>query len=199
MSAFAFLSFFSSCFKVFVYLRQQIKKTMKRILLICLSLFALVFTSCKKEETPTNNGTNNNTNNGLSVMDNIAGAYDVQHSIGQTPFGYYASFNMEDLSVSRDSLLFIDKISDDRIKTYGFFNTTGTVNNDRLQFDSLSIVGSVSHPAVGTYTEVEVVAKFENAYYSNGVINLRLHVYMYKTEDNSLYDEYGAKVIAIKH
>ena len=172
---------------------------MKKALLICLAIIALVFTSCKKETTPSNSNGSNATSNTSTVMENIAGAYDVQHSIGQTPFGYYASFNMENLGISRDSLLFIDRISDNRIKTYGFFNSKGTVDNEIIEFDSLSIQGTVNHPAVGTYTEVDVVAKFENAYYSNGVINLNLHVYLYRREDNTLYQDYQFKVIALKH
>lgn len=165
---------------------------MKNKLFICLTLLFVLFASCKKE----NNSTSSNTNN-YSIIESIAGAYSVQHNIPQTPFGYYANFNVEDLSISKDSLLFIDRISEERIRTYGFFNTTGTVIEDRIEFDSISIISSVNHPLAGTSTEVNVVASFDNAYYSNGVINLRLRIPLYRTEDNSLYENHIYKVIAI--
>lgn len=169
---------------------------MKRIFIIYAALASLLFVSCKKENQ--NDGNNHQFNSTTEIMQNIAGAYSIQHNIQQNPFGYSANFDMEDLTVSRDSMLFIDRISENQIKTYGFFNSTGTVINDRIEFDSISIISSVFHSAVGTSTELNVVAKFENAYYSNGVINLKLRVPCYRIEDNSLYQDYAYNVIAIK-
>ncbi len=193
------LCFLLTCFKRnSLYICTSLIFTiMKNTLIICLALTALFFTSCKKETTSSNSNNNNQTGNITTIMDNIAGAYDVQHSIGQNPFGYNYSINMESLSVSRDSLLFIDKISDTQIKTYGFFNSRGVVDDNMITFDSTYCNGYSGY--IGGATELLVSAKFENAYYSNGVINLNLRVSAYRTEDYSLYQEFLFKVIALKH
>lgn len=164
---------------------------MKKIVLIGLAVIMLIFSSCKKESN------SNGGNNFSSVIENIAGAYDIQHAFSQTPFGWNTSFGLESLGISRDSLLFIDRVSDNVIKTYGFFNTKGVVQNDRIQFDSVYCNGC--YYPLGGQTDVIVSAKFENAYYSNGVINLNLRIFTYRVEDNSLFEEYGSKIIAIKH
>lgn len=161
---------------------------MKKTLIIILATLSIVFVSCKKENHSGSYSTS-------AVMENIAGAYDVQHNIGQAPFGYNVSLNMEDLSVSRDSLLFIDIISDNEIKTYGFFNSRGVVENNIIRFDSTYCNGTAS--SLYESFDLSVTAKFENAYYSNGVINLNLHVTAYET--NSVYQDKLFKIIAIKH
>jgi hypothetical protein len=146
---------------------------MKKILILCLIALEIVFTSCKKE---------NNYQNNEQTIEQICGAYNIQHDIISANIGTdYWSIGLENLTISKDSLLFIDRISNNKIKTYGLFNTIGTINEDRIIFESIEFINNTCFNNYYDLSEIiydsmYVKCDFNDAYYSNGVININLNV-----------------------
>lgn len=143
---------------------------MKKILFMCLIVLGIVFTSCKKE---------NNYQNSEQTIEQICGAYNIQHDIVDANINTdYSTISLENLTISKDSLLFIDRISNNEIKTYGLFNTIGIINEDRIIFESIEFTNNtyISDHLGEIYDSIYIKCDFNDAYYSNGVININLNV-----------------------
>lgn len=162
---------------------------MKKFLFMCLIALGMMFTSCKKE---------NNYQNSEQTIEQICGAYNIQHDIVDANIHTdFTIVNLENLTISKDSLLFIDGISNNEIKTYGLFNTIGTINEDKIIFESIEFTNNNTYynDYLGEiiYDSIYVTGNFNDAYYSNGVININLNVFV--NEKTNRIDNYYGQVI----
>lgn len=150
---------------------------MKKLLFV-FAFIAMFLYSCNKENYYQNND---------QIIENICGAYNIQHNINDNNIETgYSIFNLECLTISKDSLLFIDKISNNEIKTYGFFNTTGTIVEDKIIFDPVVFTSNFFSELY--YDSIYSICNFDNAYYSNGVINLKLNIFTHEVTNRNLFN-----------
>ena len=88
---------------------------MKKILIVCLVAFGICYSSCTKEKAT------NNPNY------DFAGVYTVMADSGYVSPGI----------INPDTLLVIECVNENEIKTKGYLNTTGTVRDNLVYFENI--------------------------------------------------------------
>lgn len=134
---------------------------------ILLCLIAYCMEGCKKENENSNNSNNNDEpENVITLADNLEGIYSV-YPVNST--GPAWSVPLLNTIVYPDSLLRIEKISENEIKATGFFELIGHIVDESVCFDTL-IYNSYSAPDA-IHSIPESILRFDPASLEGNLLN----------------------------